>query len=126
MIYHLTSPCPTTYIFLLQVFNPPVVPKLSTSTSPSATSTKPLNFGILGAATIGPPALIFPARCHPDVVIYAVAARKLEKAKAYAKRWGIEKAYEGYQNLLDDPEVDVVYNAVCPSRYTVMCLFEAF
>jgi len=45
--------------------------------------------------------------------VYAVAARSLHRAQEYAKKWDIEKAYEGYQALLDDPEVDVVYNAVC-------------
>ncbi|PPQ99845.1 hypothetical protein CVT26_009342 [Gymnopilus dilepis] len=85
-------------------FNPPIVPK--------STSVKPLKFGILGAANIGPLALIVPAKSHPEVVIYAVAARNLAKAQAYAKKHGIEKAYEGYQAMLDDPEVDVVYNAL--------------
>ncbi|KAF4610430.1 hypothetical protein D9613_007038 [Agrocybe pediades] len=94
---------------LYKAFNPPVVPKAASTTS---APTSPLKFGILGAATIGPPALIIPARSHPEVIVYAVAARTLEKAQVYAKKWGIEKAYEGYQKLLDDPQVDVVYNAL--------------
>ncbi|KIM44746.1 hypothetical protein M413DRAFT_442702 [Hebeloma cylindrosporum] len=87
---------------LYTVANPPSVPK---STGP-----KPLLFGILGAAAIAPAALILPARSHPDVIIYAVAARSKAKAESFAKKHGIEKAYEGYQALLDDPDVDVVYN----------------
>ena len=87
---------------------------------------------MLGAARIGAPGLIIPARSHPEVVVHAVAARDLARAQAYAKKHGIKKAYEGYQGidlpdclfcvnaeegggftaLLDDPEVDVVYNAV--------------
>ncbi|KAF8906208.1 hypothetical protein CPB84DRAFT_1770236 [Gymnopilus junonius] len=85
-------------------FHPPTLPK---STAP-----EPLKFGILGAANIGPFALILPAKSHPEVVIYAVAARSLTKAQTYANKHGIEKAYEGYQAMLDDPEVDVVYNAL--------------
>ena len=54
-----------------------------------------IRFGILGAANIAPPALITPARSHPEVVVYAVAARSLEKAKAYATKHGIEKTYGG-------------------------------
>ncbi|KAH9479443.1 D-xylose 1-dehydrogenase (NADP(+)) 2 [Psilocybe cubensis] len=82
----------------------------SPSPVPKSTSPKPLKFGILGAARIAPNALIIPAKTHPEVVVYAVAARSLAKAQAFAKKHGIEKAYEGYQALLDDPEVDVVYN----------------
>lgn len=44
--------------------------------------------------------------------MHAVAARSLDKAQKYAKKYGIPRAYEGYQALLDDPEVDVVYNPV--------------
>ncbi|KAI0344542.1 NAD(P)-binding protein [Trametopsis cervina] len=73
----------------------------------------PLRFGILGAAAIAPEALIRPVISHPDAVVYAVAARDLTRAQAFAKTHGIEKAYGGanaYQDLLDDPSVDVVYN----------------
>ena len=79
---------------------------------PSDPSQKPLKFGILGAANIAPNALILPARSHPEVVVYAVAARRKEKAEAFAKKYGIEKAYGSYEELISDPEVDVVYNPV--------------
>ncbi|KAF8967633.1 hypothetical protein BDZ97DRAFT_1802513 [Flammula alnicola] len=102
--------------FIKRIYNviyPPTVPKISSSSSsPSSTPSGPLKFGILGAANIAPPALILPARSHPEVVVYAVAARSLQRAQAFAKKHGIEKAYEGYQALLDDPDVDVVYNAL--------------
>ncbi|KAF9525344.1 NAD(P)-binding protein [Crepidotus variabilis] len=55
-------------------------------------------------------ALILPARTHPEVIVYAVGARNLDKAKKYAKKHRIEKAYGSYQELLDDKDVDVVYN----------------
>lgn len=74
-----------------QAFSPSPVPK--------STSLKPLKFGILGAAKIAPSALIIPAKTHPEVVVYAVAARSLAKAQAFAKKHGIEKAYEGYQGI---------------------------
>ncbi|TFY71026.1 hypothetical protein EVG20_g1969 [Dentipellis fragilis] len=79
-------------------------------TSPSAT---PLRIGILGAANIAPIALILPAKNHPDAVVHAVAARDQTRADAFAKKWGIPKAYGGsgaYQKLLDDPEIEAVYN----------------
>ncbi|KAF8317886.1 NAD(P)-binding protein [Clavulina sp. PMI_390] len=68
-----------------------------------------LRFGILGAAKIAPRALIGPARNHPEVVVEAIAARDPERAKAFAKKHGIPKTYPSYQDLLDDPSIDVVY-----------------
>ncbi|KAI0282418.1 NAD(P)-binding protein [Russula brevipes] len=85
-------------------FNPP---------APETPSESPLRFGILGAANIAPMALINPVKSHPDAVVKAVAARDQARADAFAKKHGIPKAYGGagaYQKLLDDPEIDVVYN----------------
>ncbi|KAF8901951.1 NAD(P)-binding protein [Mucidula mucida] len=70
----------------------------------------PLRFGILGAANIAPQALILPAKSHPEVVVYAVAARNRARAEAFAKKHEIPKVHADYQALLDDPDVDVVYN----------------
>ncbi|GLR69872.1 Gfo/Idh/MocA family protein [Agaribacter marinus] len=44
-----------------------------------------------------------------DAEIVAVAARNLDSAEKFAKQYGIKKAYEGYQTMFDDPEIDVVY-----------------
>ncbi|MBU3003868.1 Gfo/Idh/MocA family oxidoreductase [Paraglaciecola arctica] len=43
--------------------------------------------------------------------VTAVAARKREDAVAFAQKHNIEKAYQGYQTLFDDPSVDVIYVA---------------
>ena len=42
--------------------------------------------------------------------MYAVAARDKDRAEVYAKKHGIEKAYGSYDELINDPEVDVIYN----------------
>jgi hypothetical protein len=63
-----------------------------------------IRFGILGAAAIAPHAIIKPAISHAEAVIYAVAARDLNRANAYAKTHGIEKAYggaNGYQGEVE-------------------------
>ncbi|KAH9163322.1 NAD-P-binding protein [Lactarius sanguifluus] len=89
---------------LYLVFNPP---------TPKEPTASPLRFGILGAARIAPIALVLPVKSHPDAVVTAVAARDQGRADAFAKKHGIPKAYGGsgaYQKLLDDPEIDVVYN----------------
>jgi len=58
-------------------------------------ASQPVKFGILGAAAIAPTALISPANTHPEVQVYAVAARDQKRAEAFAKKHGIEKAYGG-------------------------------
>ena len=41
----------------------------------------------------------------------AVASRDMARAKAFAEEWGFEKAYGSYQELVEDPEVELVYVA---------------
>jgi predicted dehydrogenase len=71
--------------------------------------------GILGAAGIAPAAVLQPARRRDDVVIAAVASRR--GARGYADRFGIERAYDSYEDLLADPGIDLVYNALPPSLH---------
>jgi predicted dehydrogenase len=73
--------------------------------------------GILGAAGIAPQAMIEPARRRGDTVVQAVASRRPGVAAEYAKRHRIPVAHEGYEALLADPEVDIVYNALPPSEH---------
>jgi predicted dehydrogenase len=40
---------------------------------------------------------------------YAVGSRKKETAEAFAAKWNIPKAYGSYNELLADPDVDLVY-----------------
>ncbi|KAL1744172.1 hypothetical protein HDZ31DRAFT_82903 [Schizophyllum fasciatum] len=79
---------------------PPVVPK----------TPEPVRFGILGAAAIAPPALVIPAKSHPEVVLKGLAARDRARAEKFAQTHGVEKVYDSYQDLLDDPDIDAVYN----------------
>ena len=49
---------------------------------------------------------------HGDgIESYAVASRDYGRAKAFAGEWGFEKAYGSYEELVDDPEVGLVYVA---------------
>lgn len=41
--------------------------------------------------------------------LYAVGSRDLARAKEFADKWGVKKAYGSYEELLADPEVDAVY-----------------
>ena len=70
---------------------------------------KPLRIGILGAARIAPSAIIFPAQATGHKLV-AVGARDKARATVFAKQHMIEKVYGSYQEVIDDPEIDVIYN----------------
>jgi predicted dehydrogenase len=69
-----------------------------------------LRIGILGAAKIAPPALVRPAGAVAEVEVTAVAARDPGRADAFARKHGIPRTLASYQAVLDDPDVDAVYN----------------
>ena len=70
---------------------------------------RPLAIGILGAARITPPALIDPA-AHTGDRLVAVAARDRSRSEAFAAEHGIGRVHETYQDVIDDPDVEVIYN----------------
>jgi predicted dehydrogenase len=65
---------------------------------------------VLGAARIAPLALIKPARDNPDATVAAVASRDGSRARAFAAKHGIARVHQSYQALIDDPDIDAVYN----------------
>ena len=69
-----------------------------------------LRIGTLGAARITPAALIKPARHIPEVTVAAVAARDPERAGRFAAKHRIRRVHDSYQDLIDDPAVNAVYN----------------
>ncbi len=54
-----------------------------------------------------------------DVERYAVAARDKDRAQAFADRYGFEKAYGSYEEMLDDPQAELVYIAVPHSHHCI-------
>lgn len=77
----------------------------------------PLRWGLISTAHINR-ALIKPLRASERNELLAVASRSLEKAQEYAAEWDIPQAYGSYQAMLDDPEIDVVYNSLPNSLHT--------
>jgi len=71
---------------------------------------RPLRFGVLGAAKIAPGALVQPAKLGPEATVDVVAARDPERARRYALEHGIPRVARDYAELIADPEIDVVYN----------------
>lgn len=51
------------------------------------------------------------------VECYAIASRTLSRAKEAAAEYGYEKAYGSYEELVKDPEVELVYVATPHSRH---------
>lgn len=52
-----------------------------------------------------------------EAEVVAVASRNLEKAEAFAERFGIARAYGSYEEMLADPEVQLVYIATPHSHH---------
>jgi predicted dehydrogenase len=74
----------------------------------SSPDPEPVRWGILSTARIN--ALVVPGLHEsPLSELVAVASRTEERAREYAKAWGIPRAYAGYDELLADPLVEVVY-----------------
>lgn len=52
-----------------------------------------------------------------DYCVHAIGSRNLDKAREFARRWNIPKAYGSYGELVDDPDVDLVYIATPHSHH---------
>jgi xylose dehydrogenase (NAD/NADP) len=72
---------------------------------------KVLNWGLLSTAHINR-ALITPLRASKRNKLLAVASRKQSTADEYASEWKIPRAHGSYDALIDDPEIDVIYNSL--------------
>jgi predicted dehydrogenase len=69
-----------------------------------------VRIGVLGAARIVPGALIRPAREVPEASIAVIAARDKERANRFAGKHGVPKVAAGYEAVIEDPDVDAIYN----------------
>ena len=67
-----------------------------------------LNFGILSTSSIAP-RFIAALRESGVGQIVALSSRTLEKAKEKATQWSIPTAYGSHKELLEDPNVNIVY-----------------
>ncbi len=75
-----------------------------------------LRIGLLGAATISANALIGPATRGGHRLV-AVAARDADRARTFAEVHGIERVAASYDDVLTDPEVELVYNPLANSLH---------
>lgn len=71
-----------------------------------------LNLGIIGCSRIVPRAVINPLKGIKNICVYGIASRKIENAENYAKKYSIKNVFNGYQELLECPDIDFVYIAL--------------
>lgn len=67
-----------------------------------------MRVGIIGTGWIAEKAAIT-LQGLADCEAYAVGSRRQETADAFASKWGIAKSYGSYEQLISDPDVDLVY-----------------
>lgn len=75
----------------------------------TGSSSEPLRIGILGAARIAELSIVKPAAATGHRLV-AVAARDPERATAFAGAHRVEWVHDTYDDLITDPDVEVVYN----------------
>jgi len=71
---------------------------------------KKINIAILGAGSIAN-MMGTTVQKMDTVTAYAVASRDLGRAQSIARKYGFQKAYGSYEEMLSDPNVDLVYIA---------------
>lgn len=75
-----------------------------------------MKIGIIGAGVIANK-ISQTLRERWSYMLYAVASRDLARAQEFAQRNGFVKAYGSYEELVNDPQVDVVYVATPHSHH---------
>lgn len=83
---------------------------LPTPRTPDPRTAPVLRWGILGPGGIAR-TMATALRAETDQVLQAVASRDLGRAQGFASDFGVRTAYGSYEELVADPDVDIVYVA---------------
>jgi predicted dehydrogenase len=83
-----------------------------------------LRWGVLSTANIGTKKVIPGMQRGRFTAVTAIASRDLFRARAAAAALGIPHAYGSYEELLADPEIDVIYNPL-PNQLHVPLTIQA-
>ena len=68
-----------------------------------------VKWGVLGTAYIFERDTALGMQLADNCELTAIAGRNLEKANAFKEKYGFQKAYGSYEELLEDPEIEAVY-----------------
>src|SRR3954454_16139162 len=71
---------------------------------------KKVRWGVLGVAGIAMRRVVPGMRDCQIAEVTAIASRDLSRAQEAAKTLSLARAYGSYEELLRDPEIDVIYN----------------
>jgi predicted dehydrogenase len=71
---------------------------------------EPVRFGVIGTARIALEKVIPAMQASSHCRIAAIASRDRARAEAAAARLGIPRSFGSYEALLEDPEIEAVYN----------------
>ena len=85
---------------------------------------EPVRWGILSTAKIGTEKVIPGMLKEPSLKIVGLASRDAARGAETAKRLGIPKSYGSYEAMLDDPEIEAIYNPL-PNHLHVPMTLEA-
>jgi predicted dehydrogenase len=83
---------------------------VSASNDVLASTLGKVRWGVLGASHFAKMATIPAMQQSSLVSIEALASRSLDKARADAALLGIKKAFGSYEELIDDPDIEAIYN----------------
>lgn len=72
---------------------------------------KKYNFAILSAGYIAGVMAETLSKMTNELTPYAIGARDLKRAKVLAEKFGFEKSYGSYEELINDENIDVIYVA---------------
>lgn len=80
-----------------------------------------LTWGVLAPGNIAN-SWVSTVHANTDQRVVAVASRSLDKAQAFASQHGIDRAYGDYEQLVADPDVEIVYIAAPHSEHLRLAL----
>ena len=79
--------------------------------------TEKIRWGVLSTAKIGRERVIPAIQQSSNGRVLAVASRDYEKAKTFAGDLNIPRAYASYEDLINDPDIDAIYNPLPNSMH---------
>jgi predicted dehydrogenase len=82
-----------------------------------------IRWGILGAGGVAA-GFARDLRYVPGAELLGVASRTRQRAAAFAAQFGTPRVYDGYEALIADPDIDVVYIATPNSAHREHCLLS--
>ncbi len=94
---------------------------LPTPRHPDPRDAPALRWGIIAPGWIAGQ-LTSTMHAHTGQRVVAVGSRSPERGAEFARRHGVERAYAGYEQLVEDPDVDVVYVASPHSHHREQAL----